>query len=263
MEQRFLKALGLSTFLLLSFGLSAPAAGQTTQLQDAPKEQRPALEKGLRSRIFEVRHRDPQSLLDAVRFLGSGLAGTQISANRDLSTLTVRDLPENLAGIEEALKRLDVPEAKRADIEVTVYLLVGSSEPAENVPDAVKELLPVLRSTFPYKSYRFTFSFSSRVTDGSRVERVGAADAIDLESGKREHGTMKVQYQVTRVSIERSATGPASIHLHGFSFTAVDPRGESRIATDLTIRDGEKAIAGTSEMAERGLVAVVAVKILK
>ena len=261
MKQRFLKALGLC--VLLSFGLSAPAADQTTQLQDTPKEQRPAMEKGLRSRIFEVRHRDPQSLLDAVRFLGSGLAGTQISASRDLSALTVRDLPENLAGIDEALKRLDVPEAKRADVEVTVYLLVGSAEPSEFVPDAVRDLLPAIRTAFPYKGYRLASSFVSRVRDVSRVEGAGFLEAVDQESRSGERRSTKVQYQITRVSIEPAAGGVSQVRLHGFSIAAVDARGEARIATDLTVRDGEKAVAGTSVMAERGLVAVVAVKILK
>src|SRR2546430_793603 len=67
-------------------------------------------EKGFKSKVFEVKHRDPAALVDSVGPLASGFKGALVTANREMQTITVRDFPENVAAIEEALKRLDVQE---------------------------------------------------------------------------------------------------------------------------------------------------------
>ena len=70
----------------------------------APQPQRLAV------KLFEIKHRSRNSLANSVKPLGSGAGNATIYANEDLKTVTVRDFPENIAAIEEALKRLDVPD---------------------------------------------------------------------------------------------------------------------------------------------------------
>src|SRR6266853_929176 len=71
-------------------------------------------EKGFKSKVFTINHRDPSSLGALLSPLLSGFKGVMIRANPEFKTLTVRDFPENLATIEEAIKRLDAPAAPRA-----------------------------------------------------------------------------------------------------------------------------------------------------
>src|SRR5689334_3323667 len=84
-------------------------------------------EKGFKSKVFEIKYRDPESLVKVLRQLGSGFKGASISANSEFKTLTVRDFPENLTTIEEALKRLDTPAAPRPNIELHMHVLVASN----------------------------------------------------------------------------------------------------------------------------------------
>src|SRR4051794_2787771 len=65
---------------------------------------------GIKSQIFEVRHRDPAALVAVLRPLGSGFAGATVAYSNEFRTLSVRDWPENIATIGEAIKRLDVAE---------------------------------------------------------------------------------------------------------------------------------------------------------
>src|SRR5688572_12824915 len=66
-------------------------------------------ERQFKTKIFELKYRDPGTLANVVRQLGSGFKGAGISTNAEFKTITVRDFPENIATIEEAIKRLDTP----------------------------------------------------------------------------------------------------------------------------------------------------------
>ncbi|HTG17524.1 MAG TPA: hypothetical protein VK747_19915, partial [Blastocatellia bacterium] len=87
----------------MSFGQSA----QTPAGQPAPsaKGSDYVEEKGFKGRIFEIKYRDPVVLYQVVRPLGSGFKGATVSFDKQYRTLTVRDFPENIAAIEEAIKR--------------------------------------------------------------------------------------------------------------------------------------------------------------
>src|SRR3982750_2870819 len=102
-----LKYMLLTSALVLAF-ISASSAQQPAP---SPAQNQPdgLSERSFKSRIFEVKYRDPNSLLNALYQLGSDFKGSAMSANSEFRTITVRDFPENIATVEEALKRLDVP----------------------------------------------------------------------------------------------------------------------------------------------------------
>src|SRR6185295_16127419 len=85
--------------------------------------------RAYKSKVLEVHHRDPRLLADAVRLLGSGFGLASISVNDQLQTIAVRDYPENVAAIEEAIKRLDQPAPPTPDIELKISVLIGSKAP--------------------------------------------------------------------------------------------------------------------------------------
>src|SRR4051812_1063480 len=70
---------------------------------------------GLRNRVFEIKYRDPDSLIAVIKLLGSGTGAMSVS--NEYNTITVRDYAENLATIEEAIKRLDTPSPATPGIE--------------------------------------------------------------------------------------------------------------------------------------------------
>src|SRR6266480_6333784 len=88
---------------------------------------------GFKNRVFEVQNRTPEDLVPVIRLLTSGFKGAQLSASNEFRTITVRDFPENIAAIDEALKRLDTPEAARPNIELRIHVLLASNK--DGVPN--------------------------------------------------------------------------------------------------------------------------------
>src|ERR1041385_1171426 len=105
------------TVLVLAFGVAA---------QEQPNSK-------LRTKIFEVHNRSVRDLSLAIRGLGSGVPGTDFSWNDEMHTITVRDFPENIAAIEDALGRLDKPIPASPDVELKISILIGSKTA---LPDA-------------------------------------------------------------------------------------------------------------------------------
>src|SRR6266550_2008146 len=100
---------------------------------------------GFKNRVFEVQNRTPEDLVPVIKLLTSGFKGAQLSASNEFRTITVRDFPENIAAIDEAIKRLDTTEAARPDIELRMHVLLASnqggtlSEYPADLKDVIKE----------------------------------------------------------------------------------------------------------------------------
>src|SRR5919108_3318703 len=82
--------------------------------------------KEYKNKVFTLQHREPRLIAAAVKLLGSGFKGADLSMNEELRTITVRDFPENIAAIEEAIARLDRPSAPAPDMELKISVLIAS-----------------------------------------------------------------------------------------------------------------------------------------
>lgn len=121
---KFMK-IAVTAFVLVLFAV--PAFTQTATPSPARPEPDYVSEKGFKSRVIEVKYRDVANLATVLRPLGSGFKGATVWANSEFKTITVRDFPENLATIEEAIKRLDVPSAPRPNIELRIHVLIATN----------------------------------------------------------------------------------------------------------------------------------------
>src|SRR5215217_875069 len=131
--------------------LAAPAALAQTE---APRqEDNYVTQKMFQNRVFDVKNRDPQSLVRVLSPLTSGFRGAVVTANPEFRTISVRDFPENIAVIEEAIRRLDTPEVARPSVEFQVHMLVASNEEAlpNRYPAELAGAVKQLQSTLGYK----------------------------------------------------------------------------------------------------------------
>jgi hypothetical protein len=256
----------LPTVLVIAFGLSRPLGAQPTAAPraEAPKEDMYVTEKGFASRVFDVKHRDTTDLVQALRALGSGYRGATMNSSRELNTITVRDFPENIAAIEAALKRLDVVEAARPDVELRLWVLVAGNGEASGarLPEDLKEVVATLKSTLTYRSYALAGTFVQRVRDGARgIHGEGVTDLWEAADGKSAK-SMQLEYQIVSLVLDQVASGPASLRLDGFSLV-LSGLGRAQIKTDVTLREGEKVVVGTSTVQDHGLVVVVSARVIR
>lgn len=251
----------MSKLFVVPLALALLAAPALAQEKAEPKKEETAVPKGLKSRIFEVKHRDPVQLADVIRSLGSGTGGAHLDVNREMRTLTARDFPENLAQMEEALGRLDVPAPAAADVDLRIHVLEAKkSELASgDLPADLKEAIAALRGTLAYKGYALLTSFTQRVSDDSRNVNGGGEVPLEGFGEAKKTAVLRMHWSVNAVRISRGDAGATTVKLHGFKFGAEGARLES----DVTLREGEQVVVGTSVFRDRGLVLVVSAKRMK
>jgi type II/III secretion system protein len=257
-------SLSLVRLLAVSAALAlAPAPAALAQPKETPRAPEPdlPLEKGLKSRIFEVKYRDLGALRNAVRALGSGARGAVVEANSELRVLTVRDFPENIASIEEAVKRLDRPEAAQRDVELRIHVLSATRSPAPDadLPADLKDTVAALRGTLNYKGYRLLTTFTQRVKDGTRGIHGGGVVTL-LETGDAKQENAQTEFGIAQITVAEGQ--PSTVRLDGFKF-ALAQNGRAELATDVSVREGEEVVVGTSVYRDRGIVLVVSARLAR
>ena len=220
---------------------------------------------GFKNKVFEVKYRDPNSLANVLTRLTSGFKGAGITPNAEFKTLTVRDFPENLATIEEALKRLDTPGEPHPNIELHMHVLLASNagNAGLDVPAELKDVLAELRGTLNYKNYELATSVVQRLTETSSV--LQGKGSAELPSGNSAvpNSFMPYEYYIRSVSLVQNTVGAPSVQIADFAFTSSIDKDQARVQTALNMRDGEKVVVGTATIRNRALIVVLTAKLLK
>lgn len=265
----------LTSFVLVLVVISASFAQQATTPAPAAQKSEPDFvsEKGFKSRIFEVKYRDPGSLATVLRQLGSGFKGASISANTEFKTLTVRDFPENLATMEEALTRLDTPASPRPNIELHMHVLIATNSsayvpgPASQVPAELKDVMTQLRGTFNYGNYELATSVIQRLTETPRGLRGKGTAEISRSPAPAGGVILPYEYMINQVTLASTSTGAPIIQIGEFAFTtgltSTTMDNRTQVQTALNLRDGEKVVVGTATLGDRALIIVLTAKLVK
>lgn len=255
----------LTVFLALFS--SATASAQSGDAKTT-KPAAPADAPGLKSKLFEVKHRDTAALGDALRGLSSSHGS--VIYNVQLRILTVRDFPENLAVIEDALKRLDVPEAASGNLEVTLHLLKGTkaATDATTFPASLQPVLKQLQGTLKFSGYQFISTFSNRTQDGNPLEGNGVVIyAVAGEPSQKTDDKSSLRYKIARVRTVTDSDGKEVFQLTNFNFMLAVPVNSSYrdtgFNTSLSLREGEQVVVGTTNLGEEAVIVVVSVKKVK
>ena len=240
----------------------------------APAASGPAFveEKGFKTKIIEVKYRDPVSLYRVVNTLGSGFKGAAINPNPDFKTLTIRDFPENIAVIEEAIKRLDTPEAASPDIEFHVQVLIASNAAAASSehPTELNDVIKQLQATLAYKNYSLMTSSILRAKEGRGVENSGVAESKLFNVESSHTNPIFYAYRLDPIGIDSSA-GAAKVQTGNFAFNMRVPLNLNNsiqyenvgFRTPVSVREGEKVVVGTTTMGDKGLIVVLSARVIK
>jgi hypothetical protein len=264
----------LTATLILTLMLASTTVAQSPQAAPvaAPKEPDYVQEKGFKTKIIEVKYRDPLNLYRVVATLGSGIRGSVITPNSDFKTLTVRDYPENIATIEEAVRRLDTPMPSQPDIEFHVHVLIASNTAlaGEEVPAELSEVIKQLQGTLKYKSYGLMTSAIHRTNpQGRPTHNKGVAESKLFNITTTNGNPIFYEYSFDGLSVKESAGKPVvevmrvafnmRIPLYISNTTQYDNVG---FESPVTMRDGEKVVVGTTTMGDKGLIVVLSARVL-
>ena len=222
---------------------------------------------GFKNRVFDVHNRTPEDLIPVLKLLTSGFKGAQVSASNEFRTIVVRDFPENIAAIEDALKRLDVPEAARPDIELRIHVLIASN--AETgltpLPADLRDVVAQLQSTLAYKNYALLTSVVQRTKDSRGVhpgflQGNGMAQMTMPTGEKQNFGYF---FEAYSLDLTPGGAGVATVQLGNFNFRLTGQNTDARIHSDVSMREGERVVVGTAGLTDKALVLVLTAKIVK
>lgn len=249
-----------SLLLVMSVAAVATAADKDNNKdEERPTERIP----GVKSKVFEVKNRSPEELVRVLRPLGSGVRGTAIVESSEFHTITVRDFPENIAAIEDALRRLDVPSPPKPDIEVRMRVLIGVPSGTTQVPPELAPVVKQLTATLNYKAYYFVDDIIQRVRNGHGVGGRGSAPVNPPASP--EPSTLSYKYSLKDVAIIPQHPGnAATIQIRELVFGgSVKALGDAELYSGLTLREGDKVVVGKSSLKDRALILIMSVKVVR
>jgi hypothetical protein len=263
---------------IIACALLPPLTAFAQQNQSQNKQDEPNWVEisGFKGQIFDIKNRDPRELAQILKPLGSGFKGTIMQPNNEYKTITVRDFPENIATIGEAIKRLDVPLPPKPpwpvlppDVEVFVYVLIASNDESAGgaPPPVLADVIKQLQATLNYKSYQLLVPIVHRTRyDNGAIEARGTAALPDKSFGGKYELKIGGIYPENRQSeSSRINLGTINFFMDGFSEMELRPvpLGEIRISTRLSVRDGEKVVVGTSSLRDKAVILVLMTRILK
>jgi hypothetical protein len=253
----------------------ASARAQSAPRADAPAPDETVTEKNFRSKIVELKHVDPNSLYGVIRPLGSGHKGSVITLNRELKLFTVRDFPENIAAIEEAIRRLDRPEQPRPDIEFRIHILIasnGAPKTSGDFPAELGEVVKQLQTTLSYRNYYMMTSQVLRSKEGpGSLGNKGVAEFKLSPDTAGSQNPIFYEYRIERMTLEPSAAGSWKVQIGNFNFAVRIPVINASglqyenvgFNTPVGVREGEKVVVGTTSMQDKGIVIVIVANIVK
>lgn len=224
----------------------------------------------LRTRVIEVHNRQPDDIATAIRLLQSGVKGAEMMINHELRTITIRDYPENLATIEDAIKRLDVPRVTSADAMLKIWIAVASKAAIPNAGALPEELEPVIRelkSTLRYSHYALLSTSMTHVASGTSAEASGVADASVLGMGVDVLQPPFYTYRLQQPSVTNGERRAVSTEKFAFAIKVPIDGGKGvtyqnvGFETPVTVRDKEKVVIGTTTMGDRAVIVVVSADI--
>jgi type II/III secretion system protein len=257
----------LTALALILIVNSALFAQQPTPTAQTRPEDNYVTEKGFKSKVFTITNRDVNSLGSVLKPLLSGFKGATISASTEFKTLTVRDFPENIVTIEEAIKRLDTPAAPRANIEMHMHVLLasntGSSGATSEVPAELKDVITQVRETLNYRNYELVTSVLQRLTETQRgLQGSGLAQIPGVQPGAP-MTTANYEYVINAVSLVQNPSGAPTIQINEFMFVLAGERLRAKVQTALNLRDGEKVVVGTASINDRALIVVLIARLVR
>jgi len=219
-----------------------------------------------RTRMFELHNRSARDVYVAVRALGSGTQGSELNFSNETQTITVRDYPENIAAIEEAIGRLDRPMPPAPDFAMKISMLIGSKSPLPGsaVPDDLAPVVKQLQATLRYSHYGLMAANIQRSRTGDLLEGSGVAEPTLIGMAASAEHPVFYNYRMRNIRVESSGDRQ-SVAIEKFEFSMRVPvrleKGTQYqtvgFETPVSIRENEKVVIGTTTMGDRAVIVVL------
>jgi len=204
------------------------------------------------TKIFPVRYVDLVQLTNALSMFRAKMQSSQ-----DLHVLSVRAPKEIMPAIEDAIKRLDVPQPRKA-AELTIYVIIAAEQSDPSAPGLPANLAPVLnqlRGVLSYKGYRLLDTLIMRTSAGA-PSQAGLSGTLVMSE------TLKPNYDFRAfVQIENPDGKSPVLRLNNMTFDLTGMGfARARVAANVEIPQGQQVVVGKATIADKALILVMSAK---
>ena len=268
---RFSEVLTLSFVAFVLLGQSTASAQGTQQTSAKPTQARAEAvtkKEQLVQKVFSIKHADVEAIARTL-----SIYPVPVHPNRELRVIGVSAPAALLPTIEETIRRLDVPSPAPQNVELTVYLLLGSDQEGSVAPE-LDSVVKQLKMTFGFKGFRSIDTLVVRSRDKQNAEVKGLAK---FDPDIPNPSTYSFAYRAASILSDEKGR---SIRLDGLRFGArVIVKQQSEVAssvvgynaieagfgTDVDVREGQKVVVGKAAVGgtNTALILVITAKILE
>jgi hypothetical protein len=166
-----------------------------------------------------------------------------------LKTLALTGTPQEIARLEELLRRFDIPapENRARQIQITIHMIEATDQPAQSpaLPPNLTSAVEQLRTAFGYKGFRLMDTILLQGREGAELELTGLLPVTATRSNEK-------TFYVARYAHAAYLESQKTLFVNGFKFNLRIPvssgehttYGDSGITTDLSIRNDQKLVLG-------------------
>jgi hypothetical protein len=197
--------------------------------------------------------------------------GSIMRGSITLRAIALLGTAENVAKMEEAIKRLDVPPPPTPNIELTAYLLMASEqETTKKLSPDLEGVTKQLKSVFMYSGFRLLDTLMVRCRDGNGGEASGVAPSTSEISNKTFYsfrfGTAKIVASpgVRMIRLDGLKLGVKVPVTTGGGPSPTFSYVDTGTNTDIDVREGQKVVVGKSTIdgSENALFLVLSAKVV-
>jgi hypothetical protein len=197
-------------------------------------------------KVFVLKYADAQVVGSLLLNVFPGV----VTYNREMKVIAASGTPAVIAGVGEAIAKLDVPPPPVKNVEITGYLLAGSTkaEAGGRVPAELDSVVKQIRAIFPYKELQLLDSMVLRTQAEAR--HASLSGVVAPLNGE----VTNISYQLKINSLSLTGEGKDTmIHLSGLELNMKVPVRvsyttnniqEVGMNTDIDVREGQKAVVG-------------------
>ncbi len=178
-----------------------------------------------------------------------------------LRLVSVRAPMEILTAVEDAVKRLDAPQAGPRSVELTIHILVATDqdEMLRGVPSSVQPVVDQLRSVLSYKKYYLLDTLLSNTVENHSVTINGAVRGLETAEPGRPPRDTNYSFD-SNVGVANAASSTPTVKLSQLRFRLL-LGNQVYIYTDVEAPVGKQIVVGKSTYGDRAFILVVSAKV--
>jgi hypothetical protein len=220
------------------------------RIQAEERQREEEEQKSWETRIFSVRYADLGQLTNALSMFRA-----KMQSSPELHVLSVRAPKEIMPAIDDAIKRLDIPQPRK-EAELIIYVIMASDqpEPASAIPSNLNSVINQLKGVLSYKGYKLldTLITRSSNTSGMTVRLQGT---IVLSEPVKPIYDFRAGFQI------ENPDGKATVlRLNQMQFNLMGSGVNATVSGTVDIPQGQQVVVGKTTLADKALILVMSAK---